>query len=416
AEDLGTLDSRAFTAQRYAPGMSWYRLQASRSAILTAEALYDPQQGELQLVLLDVALNPVPRLSPLSSSPRVDTMAIGGATYYLGIIARPKLPGRLISADLRIVNLVSREGTRVAVAGSSGSDTFRLTQQGQYVVIANGVRYQFSSREVSAIEISGGAGEDTAWITGHAVRETLVASPGSAQLRRKGLTVQTTGVEQLTVHGGPGDTAVLYGSFEPDHFVGDYRSARLSGPGFSSRARGFAKVTALARPGGHDVAEVGGSPGNDTFRGLAGLATMYGKKYRLTVRAFDEVLADAGLGFDKARLLDTTGNDHLVLGPEESRMTGPNLDISIRGFEQAQALSHNGGFDTAEIEGSAGDDILEATADWVRVSRFEGDFRLLYEAIAFEHVRTRRSAGQIRDETSLSALFLEVNGLYDESI
>jgi hypothetical protein len=83
------------------------------------------------------------------------------------------------------------------------------------------------------------------------------------------------------------------------------------------------------------------------------------------VRAFDQVIANGGLGDDKAFLYDTSGTDHFQGTWAESRMWGSGYTIRARAFERVYAYASQG-TDDATLTGVAGD-VRENGSNWAEI-------------------------------------------------
>jgi len=210
--------------------------------------------------------------------------------------------------------------------------------------------------------------------------------------------------EEIDVYSTGGkDTAILYDSDGNDEMVaGPDQVTFSSADDCRYVANNFHTVIAYAKTG-HDTVEFSDSLHNDVFRGLSHKSQLYREEvlpggqrvrvYDVTARRFDDVLAIASEGFDKARLYDSSGDDLFTGQPGESSMVGPGVNVTVRGFDRIDAYSTSGGQDEADIYDTAGDDHLEAADDWARIFGPDSDVQYLYNVLAFEQVRAHGKAG-----------------------
>ena len=100
-------------------GETWYRVTASRTGYLTAEALFAAAGGNVDLALYDSNLQLLSSGTANAAGERVDFLATAGTSYFL------RVTGTNADVDFRLTNLVSQSGTTVNVAGTSAATRLR---------------------------------------------------------------------------------------------------------------------------------------------------------------------------------------------------------------------------------------------------------------------------------------------------
>jgi len=102
-------------------------------------------------------------------------------------------------------------------------------------------------------------------------------------------------------------------------------------------------------------------------------------------------------GYDSARLYDSAGDDHFVLRPDDGALFGDQFYNRAKFFEEIEANADAGGQDNASYE-SVKDAHLEAANDWAQLS-WAGRFAWLTE---FERVKAE-SSGDGNDTKHIEA-------------
>ncbi len=367
--------------------------------------------------------------------------------------------------------------TLITHVGTAGDDTFALTIGDVYTVVLNGVETQYDAGEVTTILFDGAEGSDTATITGSDGDETFELRAGEAVSVGSGIELQLSNVEKVVVEGGGGnDTVNFYDSPNNDHFVAAPNYGRLVGDEFSMQAIGFREVNAYATGGGHDVVRIYDSPGDDichatpmettlyredgtdpffiraryfekthgfspagghdsafffdsdgddTFTARPGEGDMRGptgggplgdREYFNRVKLFEEIRGDASAGGnDEATLFDSAGDDFFYGLPLQSTMYGPSYYNQANYFEKIYADASTGGNDQAELVDSEQVDLLEAAANWARLSSTSHSF--LYEVLAFDQVNaTATTDGDTKDVTEPLDFLLRLQGPWEDHL
>jgi hypothetical protein len=153
----------------------------------------------------------------------------------------------------------TQSGSTVTVNGTSGDDNFEFTAGARDTVTLNGVTRTFDPAAVTKIIFDGGAGKNTAKLTGSTGNDTATLGLGSGTLSGSNFSVSVSNVSTLTVNGGGGqDTATLQDSTSNDHLQAAGDEATLSNDlGYLTSVIAFSQVQAKSTNGGTDTAQVG---------------------------------------------------------------------------------------------------------------------------------------------------------------
>ena len=368
AQPLGTVAFLDLDGLDPSAGELWYQLQTTRQGVLTLEANFQVGLGNVELALYadGVSGSPVAVSIPTYGNRRIDReVDAPGEVYYL------KLSGDYSDVDLRLANVLSRDGTTVTVFATDGEDRFEFETSTARQVAINGLRYEFETTEVSSVTFLGGPG-DEAILYGSDPEEVMEMWPNRGTLTRNGYTVAIEGAESITARGGA--VAHLYDSAESDTFIATPGSATLSGDGFSNRAELFGQVIAYATAGSGDVASLyDNATGKDTFVAKPDYAELYGEGFRNRAESFDYVYGFSTLGSGDVALLydDPDGVDTFKAWPDEAKLYGDGFYYRVKSFRYVHAYATEGNNDVAVLyDNPGGRDTLKA---WPTEAKLYGD-------------------------------------------
>ena len=410
--DLGNVEFLTLDALRLADDQLHFSFRPVRSGIVTLEALAADPIGGISIVLYDQ--NPLENegVSAIAMSdvgdvvPRIDQLALDQQTYYI------QLEGTNADFALRVTNLVNLEGTDLSVFGTEGDDDFLFNGSTGRQVVINEVSYEFSEAEVTEIEFLGGDGYDTVVLRDSPGDDALEAWPTVAVLSNSldddvaDFTVNVSAFEEMHVYAKSDghDTAVLHDSENADKFKAepgrDY--AKMYGGSQYNRVKFFDVVEAYSSEG-DDLARIFDTETDDAFEGQKDTSHLSGAGFDVLVHGFRQVIIYASQGTDTATFVDSELRDEFHAKPWKSQMFDVATDvyeITARRFDSVRAEATNvegiggdGGQDIAKIWPSGLDDFIEASEDWFRFDQQEAGVDLLYEAIGFETIRVRDTAG-----------------------
>ncbi len=412
-----------------------YGFTAANSGIFTVEALFQHSDGDVDLELVDSAGSRLAVSTSSTNNERIDVTLSAGETVYL----RATISGGLTNddVDLRVTNLVAKQGSTFIVRGTAGADHFSFVADSTYRVTINGVDYEMSGDSISRLQFDGLAGSDTAILYGTHESDSAALRVGSADLSGPGYSASVTNTESIEIVGrGGADLVSLNDSAGDDRFTASPDYASMTGAGFSLVATQFETVHGYARNGGDDEASLTDSSGDDIFIGTTDYGKMIGDGYMVRAKLFESVHAyarnggtdraritgsssadvvtstptytrlvtsDASIrtkffdnvdvsgagGYDRAYLRDSAGNDTLVARPEITTLSGSDYANTLRGFTQVIATATAGGIDTAIFYDSTGADAFFADSSETRMSGSGYDNR----ARGFDKITARASGG-----------------------
>jgi len=388
AVDLGTVWQDRFDGFAIRGDGQRFTVTAATGGMLSVEALFAHARGDVDIDLYDAQGRLAGSSAGLGDLERIDVAARAGQTFELHVYVYGG--GVNDEVDLRVTNLVARDGAAVTVLGTAGDDRFSFDADTRGLTI-NGVAYQFRSVVVDRVTFDGRGGADTAVLRGTSGTDSAVLKPDAGTLSGPGYQVDVANVENLTVHAGGGDDrAVFFDSAGDDTFFATSRLAGMLGQGFEHQAEGFNQVEAFSIAGGHDEAKLYDSAGDDTFVAGASQAHLLGPGFSNKVRYFDAVHAYATAGgTDVAKLFDSVGNDTFRADSVEAALYGTGFYNRAKGFEAVHGYSTVGGEDTAYLlDPTGGDRLLVRPLDTMRYG--QGYFN---RAKLFEHVFADGAAG-----------------------
>lgn len=160
---------------------------------------------------------------------------------------------------------------------------------------------------------------------------------------------------------GVGDQAVFYDSPGNDEFTGSWKYGRMTGPGYDVTVFGTPLIWAYSRNGGYDRVRFVDSVMKDEFSFKPHKAELFdlvtgGSVYHLVARGFDYTVAEVASTtgeFNKAAVWDTLFSDYVEASGNWvtlSRLTSPTqLLLEVRGFELVKIRPSSGGNDRIAI-------------------------------------------------------------------
>ena len=436
--DFGYLDSLSPFGRAL-----WFRLEAAHNGWLTVQSAEAATQGQLALALYDSAdlQTPLAASNASDATPRFDYLVEEGQVRLL------KVTGTSSSAALTIANVVNTSGTAIEVFGTDGVDHFEFEPTGSYRIAINGVDYHFDNSQYETIVFTGGAGNDTATLSGGPDTEIGRFFPDHGTFGENSFLVTVNEVTAITAYGGGGlDEVYMYDSPGNDEFVSRKYYGKLSGEEFAietfdfmynygyattqdggtdiaymedtatadkfkfdwpnpgqffgkmygggtyyNRAKYFEQIYATMT-GGKDTVRLFGSDGDETFYGQRDESRLTGAGFDVTVTGYNTLTAYAMKGNDIAYVEDSDENDTTRARPHKIMLWGGSYDdptymITARKFDEYYLEAKNGGYDQAKLHDTVFDDYLEASGNSARLYNDNGSLDLLYEAIDFEWVK-----------------------------
>ncbi len=344
----------------------------------------------------------------------------------------------------------------VTLTGTSGVDNLYAAPS---EITFEGTGYTINLSDVEDVTVDGKGGADVAELRDSAGTDTVVMKVDNTVMSGPGYSNAAFNFETVYAYStnGGDDVAKLYDTAGNETFMGTPEYVRMEGDGFTHRAKGFRWAHGYST-GGSDTAELHDSAGNDKFKHRDGISKMFGAGFYVRAKNFSEVnaIADGGGDDDYARIFDTSSVDKFVGTPTSARMysteadydvttemfervltystaggndiarfydsddkeifwgtsqkaifSGDDFEITARKFEKVEATSTPGTGDIAKLRDTEGDDHLVVTDESAKMYSVDGDdMDLLYEAFAFDQVKTYRSTGTDTKDVSDTVDFL----------
>ena len=267
----------------------------------------------------------------------------------------------------------SGTGNFAYLYGSSGDDDFTaapnaasMTRSAASTSVANGFETIFG--------YAGAGGDDTATLNDSGNVDTFFGYATHALMTGTSFTNYAFDFPEIGASAsGSGDVAYLYGSTGDDTFGVDTTGATMNRSTASANSTvGFEKVYGFAVAGGVDTASMGGSTGADLFFGFQAYSIMRdsSSSFYYYAGGFSEVQAVGGIG-DIAYLYDSDGDDYFTFSQRDAVAslvpTDPLVDpveLRVSEFDKILAYATNGGYDTAEVQGTTGADTFYGRNDY----------------------------------------------------
>ncbi|MGO8746066.1 MAG: hypothetical protein ACLQNE_08755 [Thermoguttaceae bacterium] len=319
----------------------WYRFTAAHTGTLTIQAT-PADKGAVAITLQDANHNLLSTQdSGNGAQSRIDQQVTANQTYYLEVTGTSTdfdlRLADLVSASGGTVTVYG-VSTPETVAFVAGTQTQDLTVNGSLTV--NGIGYAFSPTALATLNFTGGGtgshavvsltcstGPDTLVMNkvGSAVKAGSATLSGMAGLAT--YTVNILNCGSITVQGGSGaESAALYGVKGNNTLIASPGKADLSGTGYHDYLAGFTTISVSGAAGGKQAASITGSAtGTDTFTLTPQTAKVsFAQGQGLTVQAFDYIYAIVGNSSDVADLTASSGN--------KDTFAETNVSVSVPGL------------------------------------------------------------------------------------
>ncbi len=364
AVKLGAIDFLGIQGIDLTNESALYRFAATRDGLLSIEVT-GTADDELSLVLYDRYRTLETVLSRVSTGgvARIDLPGVSaGETYYL------EVAGTAPEAELLLGNVIRQAGSEIAVLGTNGNDAFEFEAGESLRVSLNGLAYSYSWDEVDRVVFSGGGGTDQAALSGSDGDDTVKLTPGSGVLTSAGYTVSLDETETIQVVGGGGnDSAQLYDSVGDDSLVSEGKAGTLSGEGFANSVAEFNTILGYATAGGTDSAQIAGTEDYEEFIGKSSISKVAGNGFYLRTKYFDHVTVEGNGGDDFARIYGDAGAEHFTGGPNWGEMAGVGFHYRVEDYLSVHGYARGKTGDTATLVDSSGDDTLIVTPIYVKI-------------------------------------------------
>lgn len=382
--DLGTLEY----AERsdYPPnGTLTYTLTASRNAAITAKIAN--AHGTLRLYRYDSSTGKTTSACLAQGTDRLDYLTATAGQEYLLSLTSLTAPPNLVVGNVFEINPA---GTEITAWGLSAANGFTATLGATTTASVNFLDY--SSSTVTNLIYRSNGGEDSASVTATTGNDSATFGYRQATVTAStGVSIQLLDTRNIDVYGNGGvDSATFNPSSKRDVLEYSATSALYwDGTTYNNEAHNFKNVTASATANSNDKAIFHDTAAVDTFVGKPGFARLFngnGDDWRAT--GFLSVTADSAVGgADLAILHDSSGDDVFVAEPTFGRIDCDPTRHHVRAenFAILHAYSSSGS-DQAWISGSTSDDTLEGTPTRCKVYSKAAGYFVLADKFADLHV------------------------------
>ncbi len=301
---------------------------------------------------------------------------------------------------------IDRSGSTVNVTGGSENNVvvISFTSQTTFEITFDSVTEVFDLNPYNRIVVDAGGGNDSLTVTLSSLADTAILNGKNGSITSSGYAISYANVETTVLNGGANDQVTYNdpGGVNTAYLLPAY--GILQGTGFTNQAIAFGNHTVnaagnddnlfiygdtgvqayVATPsqarmpvgsqllignnfkrvyaygmGGNDTATYSGSAADETMTALAFYTFV---NTASTVQYFDsfKALTVAGNGgLDIAVMYDTTGVDTFTASDTSFRYTRSGVFNNIaNGYDRVYAFNYFGGFDTATLNGSSGNDKL----------------------------------------------------------
>ncbi len=244
---------------------------------------------------------------------------------------------------------------------SSLADTATLNGPSGSITSSN---YAISYTNVETTVLNGGANDQVTY-NDPGVVNTAYLLPVYGILQGFGFSNQAIAFGNYTVNAaGNDDNLFIYGDTGVQAYVATPTQARMPVGSQVLLGNNFKRVYAYGM-GGNDTATYSGSALDETMTALAFYTFV---NTISTVQYFDsfKTLTVAGNGgLDIAVMYDTSGVDSFTASDTSFRYTRSGVFNNIaNGYDRVYAFNYFGGFDTATLNGSSGNDRLTSIANY----------------------------------------------------
>ena len=154
-------------------------------------------------------------------------------------------------------------------------------------------------------------------------------------------------------------------------------------------ATGFERINVFSRSG-DDTVELSDSRGNDAFYQNRNDSILSGDGFANLARGFQNVFVESIGGTDFAQLSDTAANDVFTVRGDQARVESSTRLTTTDGFDRVNIVATAGGYDRAVLIGSAGSDVLYADRNSTTMTASSGE---ITRAVGFDRVDVNGGGG-----------------------
>ncbi len=294
----------------------------------------------------------------------------------------------------------------VELHGAAGNDTYR--GRGSYSVLQGGGTTARVNNFNRVIAFAGpGGNNDVAYLFDTAGDDLLQGTGNVVSLSSGSYHNTASGFDRTIAYGTVDqagdplgdDVARLNDTVGVDQYWGYYDRAIMKGPGYETRAFGFARTLATSSAGGGDSANLFDSAGDDSLVGDMANLRLFGNGFSNSAHGFGTVYATASGNNvnDRLDLSDSAGNDEVLIESGLAQLAGSGIWVRAIGFGTQIVRSSFGGIDTVRMTISGKDNIVQSYDDrtiWSRAG-------LYARAESFANVYVTASPGSSHNQATL---------------
>lgn len=300
---------------------------------------------------------------------------------------------------------VQVNGSVVTISGGAGTDVFVVTvvDASTVAITINGLTSFFSYPAINRIDVNGGSGTNSSFITTGPTAETVTFAPSSVtvsggnvlltfsntannyvfasandsavfndspavdllyQLPSHSIMIDTSATYFNEIVGtglttgnstSGGDHLFVYGDPGNQTYVSSPTQSTLTGSATNLVGNNFRNVYAFGLTG-NDSATYNGTSADELGIALSGFTVVVSPVFLHYLVGFSQITLNSGGGSDTASMYDSAGDDIFTSTVSQSRLSGGGFQNIVSGFSRVYAFQYFGGRDTATLDGSAGND------------------------------------------------------------
>jgi len=381
--DLGELDF--YEVPLFYPSTEGkvYEFTTKYAGYLTVLAKQVGAPGYLTVQLLDESGAIVGDTTTNADDTRIERFGVAASEKYF-----LQVSGTVLDARLKIVNLVEQVDDAVTVHGTDAGELFYYQAGDMHGVTVHGLQYDLDPAAVSSIHFACGAGDDYVSMIGSVGAETAVLQPysGSMTTTATGFTVSAEDVLSISARGGGGNDMVEVIDGEGDDLFTflptglQVRSQTGDSEALTVTVGEFGTIHAYAKNGGTDRATLQGTDGAERVKVYPEIVKMMNTGNFARTKFFEKVEVDAKEGKDTTIVTGSAGSDVVWASASMTRVAydvelsdgeRPNLNfgeygVSVVGSERVVTRAR-GGDDWVELHDSALNDVLIAKPNKVEM-------------------------------------------------
>ena len=294
---------------------------------------------------------------------------------------------KINATDFQNIVISGDTTDRIVFLDSMGSDQYWGSASQNSMT---GTHYHHRSTGIVDVMAVSRSGQDSASIWGSQEFDHFVATENHLKHNFPTGKQIAIGFSQLEIHGG-GDqnTLVLHGGEGTDAFHATENKSSMSWAESEVAAFGMSLTIMVANDGEDRVTLQGGNEDERVFSNDT-TTIIESSSYKNVALNSGNLVVHAGLGFDQARIQDTTDNDFLKANDHHIELIANQTQREFYGFDSATIVAQNGGSDSAVFEGSHGRDTFFAQGN----STYAWNTHYHVGIIGFEQLQVHGRGGQ----------------------